>query len=231
MPKSKKVVKQVKRVKSVKPAKQSKQMKSLKPLKLSNDCKNECVKQYPLEPQFKKITDFYTEQMIELKNLCHEAGVKNLFESNDEKLLENSLPILRNVFDKFKTDINTLKQLLGMKMYGQRMKCILTSCMSGEQMTQLKSMAQAFASMPPMIILMMITQKFLSIARILLNLPSLTLKEIDEQILLKAVAPKKGLAHLQQQCRIYGVLILHTLIKDLMPSCFKVLFPMLLAKE
>ena len=228
MPKSKKVVKQVKRAKPVKPVKQSKKMKSLKP---STDCKNECAKKYPLEPQFKKITDFYTEQMIELKNLCDEAGVKNLFESNDEKLLEKSLPILRNVFAKFKTDMKTLKQLVGMDVYGQRMKCVLTSCISDEQMTQLKSMAQAFASMPPMIILMTITHKFLSIARILLNLPSLTLKEIDEKILLKAVSPKKGVEHLQQHCRIYGVLILHTLIKDLMPSCFKVLFPMLLAKE
>lgn len=231
MPKSKKAVKQVKRVKSVKPVKQSKQMKSLKSLKLSNDCKNECVKQYPLEPKFKKITDFYTEQMIELKNLCHEAGVKNLFESNDEKLLENSLPILRNVFAKFKTDINTLKQLVGMKMYGQRMKCILTSCMSDEQMTLLKSMAHTFASMPPMLILMKITHEFLSIARSLLELPSLHLKEIDEQTLLKAVAQKKGLAHLQQQCRIYGVLIMRILTNELLPSCFNVLFPILLAKE
>ena len=225
MPKSKKVLKSVK---PVKPVKQSKKMKSLTPL---NNCKNECAKQYPLEPQFKKITDFYTEQMIELKNLCQDAGVKNLFESNDEKLLENALPILRNVFDKFKIDMDTLKQLVGMDVYGQRMKCVLTSCMSSEQMTQLKSMASIFASMPPTVLLMMITQKFVSIARSLLELPSLTLKNIDEQTLLKAVITKKGVAHLQQQCRIYGVLILHTLIKDLMPSCFKVLFPMLSANK
>ena len=225
MPRSKKVLKPVK---SVKPVKQSKKINSLMPLM---SCKNECVKQYPLEPQFKKITDFYTEQLMELKNLCDEAGVKNLFESTDEKLLENALPILRNVFDKFKIDMDTLKQLLGMDMYGQRMKCVLTSCMSSEQMTQLKSMASIFASMPPTVLLMMVTQKFLSIARSLLELPSLLLKNIDEQTVLKAVIAKKGVAHLQQQCRVYGILILHTLIKDLLPSCFKVLFPMLLTKQ
>lgn len=222
--KSKKVVKPVK---LSKPIQKSKKMNSLKP---SNNCKNECAKQYPLEPQFKKITDFYTEQMIELKNLCDAAGVKNLFESNDEKLLEKSLPILRNLFSKFKMDMKTLKQLVGMDVYGQRMKCVLTSCISSEQMTQLKTMSSAFASMPPTIILMMVIQKFLSIARTLLELPSLTLKNIDEQTLLKSVIAKKGVAHLQQQCRIYGILILHILIKDLMPSCFKVLLP-LLAKE
>jgi hypothetical protein len=221
MPKSKKVVKPVKSVK------QSKKIISLKP---SNNCKNECAKQYPLEPQFKKITDFYTEQMIELKNLCDEAGVKNLFESNDEKLLEKSLPILRNVFSKFKTDMKTLKHLVGMDVYGLRMKCVLTSCMSDEQMTQLKSMSSVFASMPPTVIVMMVTQKFLSTTRSFLELPSLILKDIDEKTLQKSVMVKKGVAHLQQQCRIYGILILHTLIKDLMPSCFNVLLP-LLAKE
>ena len=214
--------------KALKPVKQSKKMNSLTPL---NDCKNECAKQYPLEPEFKKITDFYTEQMIELKILCQDAGVKNLFESNDEKLLEKSLPILHNIFAKLKTDMKTLKQLVGMDMYGQRVKCVLTSCMIGDQMTQLKSMAIIFASMPPTMIVMMITQKFVSIARSLLELPSLTFKNINEKTLLKSVVVKKGVGHLQQQCRIYGVLILNTLIKDLMPSCFKVLFPMLLANE
>ena len=218
MPKSKKVVK---------PVKQSKKIISLKP---SNNCKNECAKQYPLEPQFKKITDFYTEQMIELKNLCDEAGVKNLFESNDEKLLEKSLPILRNVFSKLKTDMKTLKQLVGMDMYGQRMKCVLISCMSSDQMTQFKLMSSVFVSMPPTVIVMMLTQQFLSTARSFLGLPSLTLKDIDEKTLQKSVIAKKGVAHLQQQCRIYGILILHTLIKDLIPSCFKVLLP-LLSKE
>lgn len=221
MPQSKKVVKPVK---LAKPIQKSKKMNSLKP---SNNCKNECAKQYPLEPQFKKITDFYTEQMIELKNLCDAAGVKNLFESNDEKLLEKSLPILRNLFSKFKTDMKTLKQLVGMDAYGQRMKCVLTSCMSGEQMTQLKTMSSAFASMPPTVILMMVTQQFLSTARSFLGLPSLTLKDIDEQTLQKLIVTKKGVSHLQQQCRIYGILILHILIKDLMPSCFKVLLPLL----
>jgi hypothetical protein len=222
MPKSKKGFKQVKRTKSVK------QSKKMTP---SNNCKIECAKKYPLEPQFKKITDFYTEQMIELKDLCHDAGVKNLFESNDEKLLEKSLPILRNVFAKLKTDMETLKQLVGMDVYGQRMKCVLTSCMSSEQMTQLKSMARIFVSMPQMLIVMMVTQKFLSIARSLLELPSLTLENIDEQKLQKSVVVKKGVAHLQQQCRLYGVLIIHILINDLMPSCFDVLFPMLLAND
>jgi hypothetical protein len=224
MPKSKKVVKPVKPGKSIQ---KSKKTNSLKP---SNNCKNECANKYPLEPQFKKITDFYTEQMIELKKLCDEADVKNLFESNNEKLLEKSLPILRNIFTKFKTDMKTLKQLVGMDVYGQRMKCVLISCMSGEQMTQLKTMSSIFASMPPTVILLMVTQKFLSIARSLLELPSLTLKNIDEQTLLKSIGVKKGIVHLQQQCRIYGILILHILIKDLMPSCFKVLLP-LLAKE
>jgi hypothetical protein len=225
MPKSKKGVKPVK---SAKPIQKSKKMKSLTP---SNNCKTECVKQYPLEPQFKKITDFYTEQMIELKNLCQEAGVKNLFESNDEKILEKSLPILREVYANLKRDMSVLKQLVGMDMYGQRMKCVLTSCMSSEQMTQLKSMASIFVFMPQMLIVMMVTQKFLSIARMLLELPSLTLENIDEQTLLKSVIANKGVAHLQQQCRIYGVLIIHVLIKDLMPSCFDVLLPMLLANE
>lgn len=218
MPKSKKVLK------PVKPTKQSKKTNTLKP---SNNCKNECAKQYPLEPQFKKITDFYTEQMIELKNLCDEAGVKNLFESNDEKLLEKSLPILRNLFSKFKTDMKTLKQLVGMDVYGKRMKCVLTSCISDEQMTQIKSMSSVFASMPPTVIVMMVTQQFLSTARSFLGLPSLALKDIDEQTLQKLIVTKKGVSHLQQQCRIYGILILHILINDLMPSCFKVLLPLL----
>lgn len=221
MPKSKKVLKPVKPVRLVK---QSKKTNSLTPL---NDCKNECAKQYPLEPQFKKITDFYMEQMIELKNLCDEAGVKNLFESNDEKLLEKSLPILRNLFSKFKTDMKTLKQLVRMDVYGQRMKCVLTSCISDEQMSQIKSMSSVFASMPPTVIVMMVTQQFLSTARSFLGLPSLALKDIDEQTLQKSVMAKKGVSHLQQQCRIYGILILHILIKDLMPSCFKVLLPLL----
>jgi hypothetical protein len=103
--------------------------------------------------------------------------------------------------------------------------------MSSEQMTQLKSMARIFVSMPRMLIIMMITQKFLSIARMLLELPSLTLENIDEQKLQKSVVVKKGVSHLQQQCRIYGVLIIHVLINDLMPSCFDVLLPMLLANE
>jgi hypothetical protein len=102
--------------------------------------------------------------------------------------------------------------------------------MSGEQMAQLKSMSKVFANTPPMFIYMMVTQKLLSTARILLELPSLKLKDIDEQTLQKLVVPKKGVAHLQQQCRVYGILILRILIKELLPSCFSVLFP-LLTKE
>lgn len=228
MPKSKKVVKQVKRAKPVKPVKQSKKMKSLKP---STDCKNECAKKYPLEPQFKKITDFYTEQMIQLKTLSDEAGAKNLFESNDAKMLETALPILHNLFTRFKKDMKTLKQFVGMKVYGQRMKCVLTSCMSDEQMTELKLAAFLFGDMQPKEIYTNVILKFVSIARLFLDLPSLQFNDIEEQTLQQLVVPKKGVEHLQQQCRIYGVLILHTLIKDLMPSCFKVLFPMLLANE
>ena len=126
--------------------------------------------------------------------------------------------------------MKTLKQLVGMDVYGQRMKCVLSSCMSGEQMAQLKSMSKIFANTPPMFIYMMVTQQLLSTARILLELPSLTLKDIDGQTLQKLVVPKKGVAHLQQQCRVYGILILHILIKELLPSCFSVLFP-LLTKE
>jgi hypothetical protein len=217
--------------KVLKPVTHSNVLKNITKSKSLNKCKTECVKKYPLGSKFKKITDFYTEQMIQLKELCDEAGVKNLFESNDEKLLENALPILRNLFTKFKTDIQTLKQLVGMDVYGQRIKCVFTSCMSGEQMTQLKLMANLFAGMPPREIHIRVTLKLLSMTRLFLDLPSLMLKDIDEQTLQKLVVPKKGAAHLQQQCRIYGILILRILIKELLPSCFRVLFPLLLSDE
>ena len=199
--------------------------------KSSKDCRMKCAKQYPLSTHYKKCTNFYITQMAQLKSLCDEASVKNIFESYDEKLLQTTLPILRNVFTKLKTDMNTLQKIVLMDTYRNRIKCILASCMDNEQLIKLQCMAKMVRNMPPSFIMQMIHKKFIMIVSVLLQLPSITLNDINEQTLQDTVVKSKGVAHLQQQCRIYTILSLHMLLQELLPLCFTIVFPLLLVDE